>query len=137
MRPDRGDADSWVDERMISQALAHLGISPLDKCFKAGGQLGYTVPARLDGDGTYVQIRLPMGVTADMVADRRDRLATNLGWAKLEVWPTEADEAGLLDLWMAEKGSSATAPGRGHCSPMVRLTCSTGCRSAVPSAANF
>ena len=23
--PDRTDADSWVDERMISQALAHLG----------------------------------------------------------------------------------------------------------------
>jgi S-DNA-T family DNA segregation ATPase FtsK/SpoIIIE len=75
VRPDRDDADSWIDERMISQALAHLGISPLDKFFKDGGQLLYTVPARLDGNGTYAQIRLPMGVTADMVADRRDRLA--------------------------------------------------------------
>ena len=71
VRPDREDADSWIDERMISQALAHLGIAPLDKFFKDGGQLLYTVPARLDGNGTYAQIRLPMGATADMVADRR------------------------------------------------------------------
>ena len=27
VRPDRDDADSWIDERMISKALAHLGIS--------------------------------------------------------------------------------------------------------------
>jgi S-DNA-T family DNA segregation ATPase FtsK/SpoIIIE len=104
VRPDREDADSWIDERMISQALAHLGIAPLDKFFKNGGQLVYTVPARLDGNGTYAQIRLPMGVTADMVADRRPRLAANLGRAKLETWPTEGGEAGLLDLWVADKG---------------------------------
>jgi S-DNA-T family DNA segregation ATPase FtsK/SpoIIIE len=46
-----------------------------------------------------------MGVTADMVADRRDRLAANLGRAKLETWPTEGGEAGLLDLWVADKGT--------------------------------
>jgi DNA segregation ATPase FtsK/SpoIIIE, S-DNA-T family len=105
LRPDRGDADSWIDERMISQALAHLGISPMDRFFKSSGELVYTVPARLDGSGTYAQVRLPMGVTADMVADRRDRLAANLGRAKLETWPTEGAEAGLLDLWVADKGT--------------------------------
>jgi S-DNA-T family DNA segregation ATPase FtsK/SpoIIIE len=104
VRPDRDDADSWIDERMISQALAHLGISPLDKFFKNGGELVYTVPARVDGNGTYAQVRLPMGVTADMVADRRDRLAANLGRAKLETWPTEGGEAGQLELWVADKG---------------------------------
>ncbi|MGH3812440.1 MAG: hypothetical protein ACRDUV_08290, partial [Pseudonocardiaceae bacterium] len=67
VRPDRDDADSWIDERMISQALAHLGIAPLDRFFKNGGELVYTVPARLDGNGTFAQVRLPMGVTADMV----------------------------------------------------------------------
>lgn len=89
VRPNRDDADSWVDERMISQALAHLGIAPMDRFFKTGGELVYTVPARVDGNGTYAQVRLPMGVTAGMVADRRDRLAANLGRAKLETWPTE------------------------------------------------
>ncbi|MCA1695119.1 MAG: hypothetical protein LC749_10495, partial [Actinobacteria bacterium] len=79
IRPSRQDADSWVDERMISQALAHLGITPLDRFFKNGGELTYTVPARVDGDGTYAQVRLPLGVEADMVAARRKRLAANLG----------------------------------------------------------
>lgn len=87
-RPDRADADSWIDERMISQALAHLGIGPLDRFLKAGAELVYTVPVHVDGDGTYVQIRLPMGVTADMVAAKRTTPAANLGRASLETWPT-------------------------------------------------
>jgi S-DNA-T family DNA segregation ATPase FtsK/SpoIIIE len=103
-QPDRDREGSWVDERMISQALAHLGIAPLNQHVKNGGQLVYTVPARRDGDGTFAQVRLPLGVTADMITDRRDRLAANLGRSKLETWPTEADEAGLLDLWVADKG---------------------------------
>jgi S-DNA-T family DNA segregation ATPase FtsK/SpoIIIE len=111
VRPDRGDADSWVNERMISQALAHLGIAPMDRFIKDGGQLVYTVSARVDGDGTFAQIRLPMGVTADMVADRRDRLAANLGRAKLETWPTEGTEAGQLDLWVADKGKLGRGAG--------------------------
>jgi S-DNA-T family DNA segregation ATPase FtsK/SpoIIIE len=111
VRPDRDDADSWVDERMISQALAHLGIAPLDKFFKDGGLLVYTVPARVDGNGTYAQVRLPLGVTADMVADRRARLAANLGRAKLETWPTEGAEAGQLDLWVADKGKLGQGAG--------------------------
>ncbi len=111
IRPDRDDADSWIDERMISQALANLGIAPLDRFFKTGGELVYTIPARLDGNGTFAQIRLPMGVTADMVADRRDRLAANLGRAKLETWPTEGTEAGQLDLWVADKGKLRSGAG--------------------------
>jgi S-DNA-T family DNA segregation ATPase FtsK/SpoIIIE len=104
VRPTRDDADSWIDERMISQALAHLGVSPLDRFFKAGGELVYTVPARVDGEGTYAQIRLPMGATADMVAAKRTTLAANLGRATLETWPTQGEEAGILELWIADKG---------------------------------
>ncbi|SDH66049.1 DNA segregation ATPase FtsK/SpoIIIE, S-DNA-T family [Actinokineospora alba] len=103
-RPDRDDADSWVDERMISQALAHLGVPPLDRFFKSGGELVYSVPARVDGDGTFAQVRLPMGVTAEMVASKRKTLAANLGRASLETWPTQGDEDGVLDLWVADKG---------------------------------
>jgi DNA segregation ATPase FtsK/SpoIIIE, S-DNA-T family len=105
VRPDRDNADSWIDERMISKALAHLGIAPLNRFFKDGGELVYTVPARKDGDGTYVQIRLPLGVTADMVAAQRAKLAANLGRAALEVWPTKGEEDGILDLWVADKGT--------------------------------
>jgi S-DNA-T family DNA segregation ATPase FtsK/SpoIIIE len=105
VHPDRADTDSWVDERMISQALAHLGITPLKAFLAGGGQLTYTVAARRDGDGTYAQIRLPLGVTAAMVADRRSRLAANLGRAALETWPTTGEEAGILELWVADKGT--------------------------------
>lgn len=105
VRPDRDDADSWIDERMISRALANLGIAPLARFFKDGGELVYTVPARMDGDGTFAQVRLPLGATADMVAARRSQLAANLGRSSLETWPTKADEDGLLDLWVADKGA--------------------------------
>jgi len=111
IRPSREDADSWVDERMISRALAHLGIAPLDRFIKEGGELVYTVPARVEGDGTYAQIRLPLGVEADMVAARRKRLAANLGRAALETWPTEGNEAGILDLWIADKGRLGKSAG--------------------------
>ena len=73
VRPDRADGDSWIDERMISQALAHLGIAPMERFFKNGGELVYSVPARVDGDGTYAQVRLPMGVTAEDVRAPRAR----------------------------------------------------------------
>ncbi|MGH3873499.1 MAG: hypothetical protein ACRDSR_18645 [Pseudonocardiaceae bacterium] len=112
VRPSREDPDSWIDERMISQALAHLGITPLDRFFKAGGELVYIVPARLDGDGTYAQVRLPMGVTAEMVAAKRNTLAANLGRASLETWPTKGDEDGILDLWVADKGKLRAGAGQ-------------------------
>ena len=111
IRPNRDDADSWVDERMISRALAHLGISPLNAFFKTGGELVYTVPARKDGDGTFAQVRLPLGVTADMVAGQRAKLAANLGRAGLETWPTKGEEDGILDLWVADKGTLSGGAG--------------------------
>ncbi len=103
-QPDRDDADSWVNERMISRALAHLGVAPLKSFFNDGGELVYLIPARRDGDGTFVRVRLPLGVTADMVADRWATLAANLGRASLQTWPTKADEDGVGDLWIADKG---------------------------------
>lgn len=110
-QPDRDDADSWVDERMISRALAHLGIAPMNAFFKDGGELVYLTAARKDGDGTFARIRLPLGVTAAMVADRRPTLAANLGRASLETWPTKGDEDGVLDLWVADKGTLAGGAG--------------------------
>ena len=110
-QPDRDDAGSWVDERMISRALAHLGIAPMNAFFKGGGELVYLTPARKDGDGTFARIRLPLGVTSNMVADRRPTLAANLGRASLETWPTKGDEDGVLDLWVADKGTLAGGAG--------------------------
>ncbi|ANZ37743.1 hypothetical protein BBK82_18450 [Lentzea guizhouensis] len=110
-RPDRDDSGSWVDERMITRALAHLGIASLNSFLKGGGELVYTVAARKDGDGTQAQIRLPLGVTAEMVSDRRKVLAANLGRASLETWPTTGEEDGVLDLWVADKGTLSGGAG--------------------------
>ena len=50
-----------------------------------------------------------MGVTAEMIADKRDVLARNLIRAPLEVWPAAADHAGYVDLWVADPGSTERA----------------------------
>ena len=47
-----------------------------------------------------------MGVTPEMVADKRDVLARNLVRAPLEVWPSAAERAGYVDLWVADQGST-------------------------------
>jgi DNA-binding NarL/FixJ family response regulator len=49
---------------------------------------------------------LPMGVTPEMIADKRDVLARNLVRAPLEVWPSAAERAGYVDLWVADQGST-------------------------------
>jgi len=108
---ERAQLDSLIDERMISQALAHLGIQALNVYFKNGGQITYIVPPRVDGDGTFAQVNLPPGVTAEMIADKRPILAGNLKRASLETWATKADEEGILDLWVADKGKLTAGAG--------------------------
>jgi hypothetical protein len=36
LQPDRDDADSWIEERMITTALATLNLTPLNRFFKVG-----------------------------------------------------------------------------------------------------
>ena len=99
------------------------------------------VPARKDGDGTYAQVRLPLGVTADMVAGQRAKLAANLGRAALETWPTKGEEDGILDLWVADKGTLSGGAGPwplldDATTATVGWTCSTVSRSDCPNAAD-
>lgn len=104
---ERAEADVVIDERAISQALAHLGVSALSTFVKQGGHLTFTVMPRRDGNGTYAQVRLCPGVVVDDVNRQRKRLAGNLHRAALEVWATtdeRYDDEGLMDLWVADKG---------------------------------
>ena len=61
---------------------------------------------RVNGRGYQATFSLPMGVTPEMIADQRDVLARNLVRAPLEVWPTAAERAGYVDLWVADPGST-------------------------------
>ncbi|HEY9410976.1 MAG TPA: hypothetical protein VIP77_15465, partial [Jiangellaceae bacterium] len=60
---------------------------------------------------THAVLRLPAGVTAEKVARRRGDLATGLHRLAKEVWPTTGSEAGILDLWVADKGALAEGAG--------------------------
>lgn len=105
------DLDIGVDETTIAQALEALRIAQIRDYLRAGYKLQYLVPCRTDGRGTYCRIRLPKGVPADRIVRRRPDLASGLYRQTKEVWPTTGDEAGVLDLWVADKGALAEGAG--------------------------
>ena len=91
----------------VAAALAHLGIPAMNRAVKDGWQVEFaTPPVRVNGRGYQTTFSLPMGVTPEMIADKRDVLARNLVRAPLEVWPTAAERAGYVDLWVADQGST-------------------------------
>jgi DNA segregation ATPase FtsK/SpoIIIE, S-DNA-T family len=91
----------------VATALAHLGIAKLNEAIKKGWEVEFlTPPVRVNNCGYHAVFSLPMGVTPDMIADRRSVLARNLIRAPLEVWPASAERAGYVDLWVADPGST-------------------------------
>ncbi|HEX3780694.1 MAG TPA: cell division protein FtsK [Pseudonocardiaceae bacterium] len=105
------DADILIDETTIAAALSALRIPQIRDYLKLGMPLQYLTPARRDGRGTHAVIRLPAGVPAEKIARRRADLATGLHRLAKEVWPTTGTEAGILDLWIADKGALAEGAG--------------------------
>lgn len=105
------DVDVTIDERAVTQALAALRMPEIRDYLKGGQQLQYLVPCRTDGRGTFCRLRLP--VPAEQIAkpERRAKVATHLYRSTKEVWPTVGDEAGILDLWIADKGALAEGAG--------------------------
>ncbi|WP_433010315.1 cell division protein FtsK [Kribbella sp. CA-294648] len=103
--------DAAIDETTIAKALEALRIPAITQYLKAGLKLQFITPARVDGRGTHAVVRLPAGVTAEKIARRRGDLATGLHRAAKEVWPTTGSEAGILDLWIADKGALAEGAG--------------------------
>lgn len=96
--------DVVPDEGAILDALRHLGIAKLNQAFKAGWQPRWVAPTTRLGNGWHSRLQLPMGVTVEMVNDKKAILAHNLMRKPVEVWPTEP-EASVLDLWVADQGS--------------------------------
>ncbi|WAL65604.1 cell division protein FtsK [Amycolatopsis cynarae] len=105
------DMDAAIDETTIARALEALRIPQINAYLKQGLPLQYLTTARADGRGTHAVIRLPAGVTAEKIARRRADLATGLHRLAKEVWPTTGSEAGILDLWVADKGALAEGAG--------------------------
>ena len=106
----RVDATVVITPGGIATALAHLGIPALNRAVKDGWQVEFsTPPVRVNRRGYQAVFSLPMGVTPEMIADKRDVLARNLVRAPLEVWPAAADHAGYVDLWVADPGATERA----------------------------
>ncbi|MGW5925495.1 FtsK/SpoIIIE domain-containing protein [Streptomyces anulatus] len=101
---DSENRDVVPDEGAILDALRHLGIPKLNAAFKEGWQPRWVAPTTRLGNGWHSRLQLPMGVTVEMVTDKKTVLAHNLMRKPVEVWPTEA-EASVLDLWVADQGS--------------------------------
>ncbi|WP_205718291.1 FtsK/SpoIIIE domain-containing protein [Actinomadura sp. WMMA1423] len=99
------DMDVQIDETTIARALEALRIPQITAYLKDGLPLQYITTARRDGRGTHAVLRLPAGVTADRIARRRADLASGLYRLAKEVWPSTGGEAGVLDLWVADKGA--------------------------------
>lgn len=109
--PAGGDERDVVpDENAILRALGNLGIAPLNKAIKEGWQPRWVQPTVRLGNGYHTQVQLPMGVTVEMIAGKKNVLAHNLMRKPVEVWPTEPPkQAGVLDLWVADQGSLSGA----------------------------
>ena len=120
----------------VAAALAHLGIPAMNRAVKDGWQVEFaTPPVRVNGRGYQTTFSLPMGVTPEMIADKRDVLARNLVRAPLEVWPSRRrarrlrGSVGGRSRLDRTAGPALPAAARRHartCSPGSRW----GCRSA-------
>lgn len=102
---DGNERDVVPDENAIMRALGSLGIAPLNKAIKEGWKARWVQPSIRSGNGYHAQLQLPDGVPVEMVAAKKVVLAHNLARKPIEVWPTEAKQAGVLDLWVADQGS--------------------------------
>lgn len=106
---DREDGGIIVTADTIVLALQHLPIPELRKAFKDGWRPPFhTTPVR-DGRGYFTVFAVPLGVTAEMIADRRTVLARNVHRAEVEVWPSDAEKAGTgpagtVAVWIADSG---------------------------------
>lgn len=107
------DVDVRIDEVTITAALAALRIPQINAYLKQKLPLQFLVTARKDGRGTYAEVRLPTGVPAEEICRpaKRAALATGLYRATKEVWPGVGAEAGILKLWVADKGALAEGAG--------------------------
>ena len=112
MVPRKTDDDTGlvVTADTIVLALQNLDKIPaLKRAFKDGWRPTFhTLPVR-DGRGYSAVFSVPLGVTPTMVADQREVLARNVHRAQVEVWPSDAEQAGTgpagtVAMWIADPG---------------------------------
>jgi DNA segregation ATPase FtsK/SpoIIIE, S-DNA-T family len=98
---------------VITRALASLGIAGIDRWVRDGHQLVFPSPVREDGPGWRAEVDLPYGVTAAMVTERREQLASGLRRPLGAVWPepVTSEHAGRLELWVGRQDVAKSKQG--------------------------
>jgi S-DNA-T family DNA segregation ATPase FtsK/SpoIIIE len=93
---------------VITRALGALGIAGIDRWLRDGRELVFPSPVREDGPGWRAEVDLPYGVTAAMVTERREQLASGLRRPLGSVWPEPVthEHAGRLELWVGRQDVS-------------------------------
>lgn len=108
-QPEDEDTGIVITADTIVLALQNVPIGPLKAAFKQGWRPAFhTLPVK-DGQGYTAVFSVPLGVTAEMIADQVEVFARNLHRAKTEVWPTDAERgkiapAGFVSMWVANPG---------------------------------
>jgi len=97
---------------VIIRALGSIGIAEINKAIKELAFPPLPAPVREDGPGWRAEVDLPYGVTASMVIDRREQLASGLRRPLGAVWPEPAthEHAGRLELWVGRADISKAKP---------------------------
>jgi S-DNA-T family DNA segregation ATPase FtsK/SpoIIIE len=100
------------DKDVIVRALGALGIAEINRAIAAAAFPPFPSPVREDGPGWRAEVDLPYGVTASMVIDRREQLASGLRRPLGAVWPEPVthEHAGRLDLWVGRADISKAKP---------------------------
>jgi len=112
LAPPKDDDDTGlvVTADTIVLALQNLDKVPaLRRAFKDGWRPAFHLLPVRDGRGYSAVFSVPLGVTAEMIADQRPVLARNVHRAEVEVWPSDAEKAGTgpagtVALWVADPG---------------------------------
>ena len=100
------------DSGVIIRALGSIGIGEVNKAIAAGTFPPLPSPVREDGPGWRAEVDLPYGVTAAMVVDWREQLASGLRRPLGAVWPEPVshEHAGRLELWVGRADISKAKP---------------------------
>ena len=104
---------------IITRALGSLGISGINQVINDGTGLAFVTDVHRDGEGWGVELDLPYGVTAKMVLQRREQLASGLRRPLSAVWPEGVphEHEGRLRLWIGFTDLSKVKP---KPSPLVK-----------------
>jgi len=105
---DNGDGGMVVTADTIVLALRHMPVPALGQAFREGWRPVFTLAPVRDGRGYEAEFSVPLGVTAEMIADRRPVLARNLHREEIETWPS-AGAPGYVRLWVADRGAVSSA----------------------------